>query len=371
MNTPYDRLQPYDALPALPIGQDWYEANDLIKDLIKARTALGELKGACMRLPAPELLLNMLMLQEGKDSSAIENIVTTHDELFQSLTLVEERVSPSVKEVINYKKAMEVGLARLNQRPFIDGSMAVAVMQALRQVEDSYRLTPGTRIARGWSQEVVYTPPNPEAIPSLIKNWESYVNGILYTPGMEEDPLVMMAVMHYQFEAIHPFTDGNGRTGRILMILYLIKEGLLPMPALYLSGYIIEHKADYYRALREVTELGNWIGWVRFVLKAVASSSQYTCQFVDEVMQWQSDFLHRLEQIPQRMPIHTLAKLAFEFPYMKVGLLVEKGFGTRPTATSYLQAMEKAGLLESERKGKERYYINRRLMEIITRQDVM
>lgn len=352
---------PFNALPDLPPIIEVVTAAVLKKAILASR-ALAELKGSCLRLPRPEILLNTVILQESKDSSAIENIVTTQDALYQAILNPTDRMPSEVKEVLRYREALYSGIAELEKTPVFKAGMTVKIMQRLRGISGaSYRTQPGTTLANPATGKVIYTPPEPAHIQQKMDAWERFVN-----TDEQFDPLIKMALMHYQFEAIHPFSDGNGRTGRILNVLYLMQQGLITQPVLYHSSYIIQHKSDYYRTLREVTEQDRWEPWILFMLDAVAETSQYTLRFIEQMLAMKEETLEAIRQISQKMPAYELNELLFSYPYVKVKTLIDKGLGTRPTVSNYLDQLVQQNILTATRIGRENYYINYRLMRLLT-----
>lgn len=352
---------PYNNLPNLPPAID-VVTTAVLKKAIMASRSLAELKGSCLRLPRPEILLNTIILQESKDSSAIENIVTTQDALYQAILNPTDRMPSEVKEVLRYREALYLGITELEQTPVLKASMTVKIMQRLRGITGAgYRSLLGTTLSNPATRTVIYTPPEPEYIQNKMNEWERFVN-------LDEqfDPLIKMALMHYQFEAIHPFSDGNGRTGRILNVLYLMQQGLITQPILYHSSYIIQHKSEYYRTLREVTEHDKWEPWILFMLDAIAETSQNTLRFIEQMLLLKEEMLRAIRKISQKMPAYELNELLFSYPYVKVKTLIDQGLGTRPTVSNYLDQLSQQGLLIVLKVGRENYYVNHQLMNLLT-----
>lgn len=350
--------KPYNLLLDLP-PQDFELSHAIYKKLIAANKYLAELKGSCLRLPNPGLLLNTIILQESKDSSEIENIVTTQDALYKAVLDPNKQINNPVKEVLRYKEAIWVGIEEIKKYGFIKSSVAIKIMQCLRGIESEYRVQPGTQLANNQNQ-TIYTPPDPIYIASKMAAWEKFVND-----NETFDPLIKMAMMHYQFEAIHPFSDGNGRTGRILNVLYLMHAGLITQPVLYHSSYIIQHKNEYYTNLRMVTERDNWEPWIIFMLDAVAETAQTTLKFIDEMLILKEQTLAAIKQLKSKMPAYEITELLFSYPYIKIRKLLDADMGTRPTVTSYLDQLIAADILQIQKLGRENYYINHRLMDLI------
>ncbi|MCW5899867.1 MAG: Fic family protein [Flavobacteriales bacterium] len=352
-------LQPYNELPDPP-GAERLETPAVLRRTIAARATLAELKGACQQLPEPALLLNTVMLQESQDSSAIENIVTTRDQLYQAILNPLDAAPPSVKEVLRYREAMHEGIAAMQRAGGISVNTAVQVMQRIKHTGVGIRTLPGTQLGNPASGQVIYTPPAPTMLPGLMARWERFTNE---AEGM--DPLVRMAAMHYWFEAIHPFADGNGRTGRILNVLFLIHAGLLLHPVLYLSSHILRHKPAYYRCLRRVTEEDAWEDWLLFMLGAVEETARATLGLVTGIARLKQEFAAEARALDNKLPATDLAGLLFSFPYVKVGTLMDHQLGSRPTVTAYLRTLVKHGMLNEVRRGRENYFINHRLITLI------
>lgn len=350
---------PYNQLPNLPPAIK-LENEKVLKAALQANRYLAELKGYCQTLPDPSMLLNTVVLQESRDSSAIENIVTTQDELYRAILNPVDN-SPATKEVISYREAMYVGLNELKTTPLFTGRLARKIMQRIKNTTEGYRAKAGTKLANPASQKVIYTPPDPTTIADKIAAWEKFIND-----NYELDPLIIMVLMHYQFEAIHPFADGNGRTGRILNVLYLVHAKLLTLPVLYHSGYIIQHKEDYYKSLRLVTEEDKWEEWILFMLEAVRQTADNTLQLIKSIVKLKTETLEKVKEISQKLPAYELNELIFSYPYVKIGTLVDKKIAKRQTASGYLQQLEHMKILQSKKEGREVYYINHRLMKLLT-----
>lgn len=357
----YDKNTPYNHLPDLPPAKD-LETKEILREAIRANKLLAELKGFCQTLPNPNLLLNTIVLQESKESSAIENIVTTQDELYKaSLDLTDHINNPAAKEVLQYRQAMYWGLDEIKEKGFISTNLLVGIMRKVKNTSSGVRKTAGTRLANS-KQETIYTPPEGEdIIRQKLSQLENFINDD--QPGL--DPLIKMALIHYQFEAIHPFADGNGRTGRILNVLFLILKDLIGPPVLFLSYYIIQNKADYYRLLKEVTEKQAWEAWVLFILKGIAETSAMTLTKINQLLALKKNAERELKEILQSSYSRELGDLLFSYPYIKIKVLEVHGIAKRQTASTYLQKLAKRGILEPLRIGKEIYYINHALMDIL------
>lgn len=354
----YNPKEPYNDIPLLPPKAE-LETKKVLKQAIASTRVLAELKGRADEIPNQSMLVNAITLQEAKDSSEIENIVTTQDNLYQAFTSNTNKTDAQTKEVLRYRQALWEGYNHLGKRPLSTNTF-ISIVQTIKENNAGIRKTIGTRITS--NKETIYTPPEGEAvIRDLLKNLEDFIhseNGI--------DDLVRLAVMHYQFEAIHPFPDGNGRTGRILNILYLVEKGFLDAPILYLSKYIIENKNQYYEKLRAVTEKQNWEGWILFILKGVEESAIYTLKKINAInVLMQETVLLAKEKLPSRVYSKELIELLFEQPYCKVKFLVDKGIAQRQTAAEYLQELEKIEILKSQKSGVENLFLNVRLFEIL------
>ena len=303
-------------------------------------------------------------MQEAKASSEIENIITTNDALFRAFSAKTSQIDPATKEVLRYREALWGGFNNLKDRPLLTTNLFIRIVQTIRANNAGIRNTPGTKVANAITGEVVFTPPEGEdIIRNKLKNLEEYIhaeNGI--------DPLIKLALIHYQFEAIHPFTDGNGRTGRILNILYLTQKQLLDLPVLYLSKYIIEQKSDYYRLLRSVTENEEWEPWTRYMLDAIEQTALYTR---DKIIAIRNLLIETIvftkDNLPSRVYSKDLIELLFHQPYTKVQFLVDAGIVKRQAAADYLKRLEEIGVLRSQKVGKENLYLNTELYEILSK----
>lgn len=360
---------PYNALPLLPLNQaqvkkhsQLLEPPKVLKACIDARASLAELKQAGELLPNQGLLINMLPILEAKDSSEIENIVTTSDRLFQYAD-TELTADPATKEALRYRTALHQGFQQLDQRPLCTNT-AIDICSQIKGMAMDIRKVPGTVIAIQQTQEVIYTPPEGEALlRDLLANWEAFLHS-----DDTLDPLVKMAIAHYQFEAIHPFTDGNGRTGRILNMLYLIDQQLLTLPILYLSRYILQHKADYYRLLNGITAHQNWQSWILFILDAVTETAQWTHQKIATVRKLiEHTTAYIREQLPKTYS-HELVQIIFEQPYCRIANLVENDIAKRQTASVYLKQLCDIGVLQEKTVGKEKLFMHPKLIDLFTQE---
>jgi Fic family protein len=359
----FNRDKPFNDLPDLPPNVNLGTA-EIFAATIRANRLLAELKGFCQILPNPELLLNTIVLQESKESSAIENIVTTQDELYKATLLGDKVKNEAAKEVLQYRTAMYFGLEELDKRGIITTNLLVGIMQRLRNSAEGIRKNPGTRLSNPATGKIIYTPPEGEEI---IRSKLFALEQFIHSDGDNHlDPLVKMALIHYQFEAIHPFSDGNGRTGRILNILYLIQQQLIGLPILYLSKYIIENKNDYYRLLREVTENNNWNDWILYVLNGVAETSATTLDKIKRILVLKDEAEAELKLQMGSSVTRELVDLLFSYPYIKIAVLEEYGIAKRQTASKYLKEIESAGWLKSIQFWKETYYVNHKLIDVLS-----
>ncbi len=351
--------RPYNELPPLPPTQE-LETRAVLKQCITARAALAELKQAAGLIPNKSILISLLPLLEARASSEIENIVTTTDELFRHVGN-EAQANPATKEALRYSRALFDGFQALKQSP-LNTRTAEQVCTTIKGVEMSVRRTPGTKLQNEGTGKIIYTPPEGEAVlREQLANWERYLHN-----ETELDPLIRMAVGHYQFEAIHPFTDGNGRTGRILNSLFLIEEGLLGLPILYLSRYIIQNKADYYRLLLQVTREQDWEPWLLYVIKGVEKTTSWTTAKIAAI---RALFDHTSEHLRTQAPklySYELVSLLFELPYCRISSLTETGIAKRQTASLYLKQLVEIGVLAEVEAGKEKLFVHPKLMRMLT-----
>jgi Fic family protein len=351
---------PYQDLPALPPGRD-VETPQVLKAVVAASRHLAALDMACKRLPDPSLLINITPLLEAQASSEIENVVTTNDELFRAAHhALSEPESPAVKEALRYRSALKAGFDQVNQRP-LSFQTALVVASALTGAEVQVRSMPGTFIGNPVTRERTYTPPEGESvILDKLADWERFIHehGPL-------DPIVVMALQHYQFEAIHPFHDGNGRTGRILNLLCLKQYGLLELPVLYLSGYFVRHKDEYYRLLRGVTEDGAWEQWVTYVANGVSESAQSTLHLAEQVLDARASLEVALRRSYPRIPAVDMADLLNRQPYARIEDVVGLGLAKRVTASRWLNELADGGLVVRQKIGRGLIFINVDLLDRI------
>ena len=358
---PWQPDRPYNQLPPLPPAAE-LETRAVLKRCIEARTALAELKQAAELIPNQRVLINTIPLLEAKDSSEIERIVTTTDLLFQHAQDGDNHADPATKEALRYRKALHQGYQSLAERP-LSTSTAVEICRTLKGVNMDIRRVPGTQLANDRTGEIIYTPPEGEdRLRDLLANWERFLHN-----ETDLDPLVRMAVGHYQFEAIHPFTDGNGRTGRVLNTLYLIQEGLLSLQIIYLSRYIIAHRADYYRLLLDVTREQAWEPWLLYMLSAVEETARWTTAKIAAIRSLSE---HTTEFVRAQLPktySRELVDVIFEQPYCRISNVVDKHIAQRQAASRYLKELVAIGVLQEVQVGKEKLFIHPQLMQLLIR----
>jgi len=336
------------------------ETTKVLKKTISANRALSKLNGIANIIPNSQILINSLVLQEAKDSSEIENIITTHDELFRaSLDIVS--ITNEAKEVQNYKEALLRGFELVQDNGLLLKRDIVAIQSILEKNDAGVRRQSGTVLKNAQTGEIVYTPPQEhETIQELLANLETYIN----EPN-DIDPLINMAIIHYQFESIHPFYDGNGRTRRIVNILYLILKELLDIPILYLSRYIITHKADYYRLLQEVRTEDKWEEWILYMLDGVEQTSIETVELIENIHALMQSTQSIIQEKLPKIYSKDLVEVLFLHPYTKIDFLVERLYITRQTASKYLNELEKIGILEAILIRNSKYFINIKLYSML------
>jgi Fic family protein len=355
---------PFSILSKLPPSREKVETLKILRQTNKATAALAELKGIVQTIPNQAMLINAAVLQEAKDSSEIENIITTQDELYKALTINKSTVSPETKEVVNYRKAIFIGYDLIKKQGFLRVNDIIRIQQKLIDNNAGIRSTPGTVLKNDNTGEVVYTPPQDKIeILDLLSNFISHLN------QAEEDlsPLINLAILHYQFESIHPFYDGNGRTGRILNILYLILNDLIDIPILYLSSYITENKPDYYRLLNHTNRTGEWEDWIIFMLKAIETTSLNTIEKITRIRQLLNETIIKVQNNAPKIYKKELVELLFEQPYSKIDFVVKKLGVERKAASRYLRKLESIGILDSRKIGRETLFINKDLIDILKR----
>ncbi len=358
----YDPLIPHNSLPDLPPRRD-IQTVPVLKKAVGAGRALGELKGLGEILPDQNILVNSIILQEAQASSEIENIITTTDALFRALAVSSPaEIDPATKEVLRYREALWAGYQDLRNREVLSTNVFLHIVNTIRQNQAGIRNQTGTKIINSVTNETIYTPPEGEdVIRHKLNNLEEYIHA-----ADDTDPLLKLAVIHYQFEAIHPFSDGNGRTGRIIGILYLVQQALLDLPVLYLSRHIIQTKGEYYRLLRQVTEAEEWEPWVLYMLQAVEETAEFTRKRILDIreLMWETRDTMR-EKVP-KVYSKELLELIFRQPYTKVEHVVSAGIAERQTASRYLRELAGVGVLESFKVGRENIFLNTRLFDLLS-----
>ena len=360
----FDPTRAYNDLPRLPPRAD-LETRQILKACIGARTAVAELNQAAKLLPNRDVLINTIPLLEAGASSEIENVVTTADRLFRFAGPHRETLAdPATKEALRYRTALRHGVESLKKKPLVTAT-AVLVCRALLDINLDVRRVPGTALANPATSQIVYTPPEGEArLRDLLANWERFLHD-----AEDVDPLIRMAVAHYQFEAIHPFTDGNGRTGRILNLLFLVEQELLELPILYLSRAIIHRKADYYTLLLAVTRRDAWEDWVLYMLQAVEETARWTTDRILAIRQLMRETARFVRAEAYGAYSRELVDLIFLQPYCRIQNVVEAGIAKRQTAAVYLKKLCKVDVLEELKVGREKLFINSRLMRLLTAED--
>jgi Fic family protein len=361
----FDPSKPYNDLPALPPSVD-VESRPVLKACIEARAAVAELKAAGQLIPNQGVLINSIPMLEAQASSEIENIVTTADRMFLFDSAGEGEPDPATKEALRYRTALWEGYETLKKRP-LSTNMAVQICRAIKGVDMDIRNTPGTTLTNDRTRQVVYTPPEGERLlRQKLANWEQWMHGTL--PGTAEiDPLVRMAAGHYQFEAIHPFTDGNGRTGRVINLLFLVEQGLLDIPVLYLSRYIVRNKAGYYRGLQSVTETDAWEPWLLYMLGGVTETARWTTNKIVAVRALLEETTERMRRDASSVYSRELAELVFVRPYCRIAHVVEAGLAKRQTASTYLKTLVDIGVLREHKMGREKVFLNPAFIDLLKR----
>ena len=355
-------------IPTLPLPYD-LETISVLKQVNKANKKLAELKGVAQTIPNEQILISSLTLQESRDSSYVENIVTTHDELYRAElepTLIE--FNAATKEVLHYREAINEGFRLVRDKNILTLNHIKRIQEILEENKAGFRSTPGTKLKRESDDAIVYVPPqDPLDVERCMVNLEQFINDTELSPI---DPLIKMAIIHHQFESIHPFYNGNGRTGRIVNILYLVISGLLDLPILYLSRYITHNKGEYYRLLQAIRDKNidnakEWEEWVLFILKGVESTAEDTITLVKSIGSMMDDYKRILRPAFGKKYSHELINGLFYHPYTKIEHVERNLQLSRQTASKYLNKIVSLGLLHKEKIGKENYYINTRLMELI------
>lgn len=353
-------------IPTLPLPYD-LETKEILKQVNRANRKLAELKGVAQTIPNEQILISSLTLQEAKDSSEVENIVTTQDDLYRAeLNLKEAAINASTKEVLNYRQAMQKGFALVRKNKLLTLNYIKQIQEVLEENKGGFRAGPGTTL-QNQHKEIVYTPPQSKIqIEEFMHNLELYIND----PDMHDiDPLIKMAIIHHQFESIHPFLDGNGRTGRIISILYLVINSLLDLPILYLSRYITHNKGEYYRLIQRVRDAGEnnqseWEEWILFILKGVEETAEETIRLIKGMSLLMAEYKNILRPLFGRQYKHELLNNLFYHPYTKIEFIQQDMLVQRKTATKYLDMIVETGLLEKVKIKHTNYYMNVRLIEL-------
>lgn len=355
-------LKPSYSIPELPPKAE-LETVQVLKLSALAHRHLAELKGRSSTIPNAGILIDTLALQEAKASSEIENIITTQEEVFQVSLFPENPASPAAKEVALYRQALRAGFDQLRaQKGLLTNNNIVSMFQILKRTDGGFRETPGTALLNEADGRLVYIPPqDAEQVKNCMGHLERFIND---DACCDLDPLIKMAIIHHQFESIHPFPDGNGRIGRIINVLYLAQQQLLDIPILYLSRYITAHKADYYRYLQSVRDDGNWEPWVLYMLRAVADTSVETLRLVEGIRAMMAEYKIRIRTEHRRIYSQDLLNTLFRHPYTRIDYVVNELDTTRQTAARYLDQLTEAGMLSKHRFGKHNYYINDRLVAL-------
>ena len=349
-------------LKKLPLEND-IESRKVLKKLAAAHKALAELKGIATSIPNKNILINTLGLQEAKDSSAIENIITTHDDLYKASLNLNGVETLDAKEIQNYISALKKGFQLILKNKTLTNNHIIKIQSVLEMNDAGFRKLPGTTLKNITTDKTIYTPPQDyNTILELMTNLEKFINDDSLS---DFDPLVKMAIIHYQFESIHPFYDGNGRTGRIINVLYLVIKDLLDLPILYLSKYIIEHKREYYKLLQEVRNSDNWENWILYMLNGVEQTAKETILLIGQIRKLMFEYKNLLRN-NYKFYSQDLLNNLFKHPYTKIGF-IERDLGvSRITAANYLNQLAKDGLLKKEKLGTGNYYINEKLFKILT-----
>lgn len=348
-------------LKILPPQED-LETKEVLKKVASAHRYLAELKGISASIPNQGILINTLSLQEAKDSSAIENIITTHDDLYKEEAFPEYTSNLAAKEVKNYVDALKTGFERIRKDGLLTNNHILAIQSQLENNEAGFRRLPGTELKNDQTGETVYIPPqDPGTIIKLMVNLEQVIND---DTMFDVDPLIKMAIIHYQFESIHPFYDGNGRTGRIINVLYLVLKGLLDIPVLYLSRHIVQTKSEYYQLLQDVRDSDAWNEWILYMLTGIEQTSQQTIDMVHQISAALMDYKHRIRN-EFRFYSQDLINNLFYHPYTRIEFLQNDLKVSRLTATKYLDCLADAGFLHKQKIGRHSYYVNKALFTIL------
>ena len=350
-------------LKPLPLTGE-VETKKILRKVAQAHKALAELKGIITSIPNENILIETLSLREARDSSAIENIISTFAEVYQSSLVSQQFASPAAKEVHQYAEALKTGFGLIKKHGLLTNNFILRIHKIVEQNNAGFRKLPGTKLLNDKTGEVVYTPPQDlNQITKLMQNLEAFINE---DEMMDIDPLIKMAIIHHRFESIHPFYDGNGRTGRIINILYLVQKGLLHLPVLYLSRYIIRHKSDYYRLLQEVRETDDWEDWIIYILTGVEQTALESISLIGSIKKLMQQYKQLLKNELPKLYSQDLLNNLFKYPYTKIEFL-EKDLGiSARTSTRYLEALIEKGLLEKQKVGRDNFYLNKPLFTLLS-----
>ncbi len=358
----FNKEQPYNDLPLLPPDFD-VENKSILKKVNESNKALAELKGIERIIPNPNVILNSIVLKEAKSSSEIENIVTTNDKLYEAISLDSINIDHQTKEVLNYRSALWKGISNLKINGLITTNTFIRIVNDIKDNELGIRNVPGTKIANS-KGVIIYTPPEGfNVISDKLANLEQFIN--IDDDGI--DPLIKMAIIHYQFESIHPFIDGNGRTGRVLNILYLIQKGLINNPILYLSKFIIENKDKYYLLLRKVTENKEWEPWINYMLDGIRISAIESKLLILDIYKLMEETAKEAQDKMIFGYSKELIAVVFENLYCRIVNLVSRGIAERETASKYLYELERIGIMEKRKVGKNNLFINKKLFDLLSK----
>lgn len=357
----FDPKKPYNTLPMLPPPADLIETTEILKKCINARVALAELKQAAELIPNAAVLVNALPLLEAQASSEIENIVTTTDKLFEFADIAEDKADAATKEALRYRTALYEG-AKMVKRGMLTTDIAIQICSTIKNIELDIRAESGTKLKNRHTGEHIYTPPEGQKLlQEKLDNWQDFMHR-----HTDLDPLIRMAIQHYQFEAIHPFSDGNGRTGRILNILFLVEQGLLNTPILYLSRHIIMNKGDYYRMLLEVTTKGEWSPWILFMLNGVEQTCVWTTEKIKAIRELMQHTSQYVQSHAPKIYTWELVEALFRQPYCRIGNLVDIGVAKRQTASVYLKQLCDIGVLREIKSGRETLFVHPKYIELLS-----
>lgn len=351
-------------LQLLPIHID-LETRAVLKKLVEANRVLAELKGIITSIPNQGILLETLTLREARESAAIENIISTFDEVYQSNFFGNHFASPAAKEVHQYAAALRKGFELVKENNLLTNNHILEIQAVVEQNLAGFRKLPGTKLLNDQTGEVVYTPPQDyDTIVAFMNNLELFMNDDAI---MDIDPLIKMAVIHHQFESIHPFYDGNGRTGRIINILFLVQKKLLHLPVLYLSRYIIQHKKDYYRLLQEVRDIGNWEAWILFMLDGIEKTATESVILITAISDLMHEYKSKIRTNHPKLYSQDLLNNLFKYPYTKIEFLQADLNISRSTAIRYLDTLVQTGLLMKQKIGRDNYYLNKPLFTLLSK----